>query len=140
MKKCRVLFYILLLSSFLVIAVNADGTNSLIYQYENPEVTIVFSEPLNVSAERQQEIADKIAGIPSYTLIDPNTASPENIICTIFGHNMSPTVTVTATHHKVNQYQPRCLMEIYHVNYCTRCDYTIESLENSFFIACCPED
>ena len=131
---------LLLVAVILILSVQADGLNQLVYQYYNPEITVVFSEPLGVSPERQQEIADNIAGVSSNTIIDPNIASPDNIICTLFGHNLSPQVTVTATHHKVSQYNPRCLMEIHHIRYCQRCDYTEDSLEGTIYIVCCPED
>jgi energy-converting hydrogenase A subunit M len=125
------------LSTILSLSVFADEFNPLIYQYTNPEVTIVFSSALDISEERQQEIAEEIAGISSLT--NPGIASPDNIICTIFGHNLS-TSTVTAIHHKVKQYTPRCLMKLYEVTACSRCDYTQAELIDSFYITCCPED
>jgi hypothetical protein len=118
----------------------ADELVPLVYHYTNPEVTVVFSESLQVSAIRQQEIADSIAGTSTNTLYSPEQESPNNIICTLFGHDIAPESTVTATHHKVNKYNPRCLMEIYHVTYCKRCDYTVTVLDNDFYIFCCPED
>ena len=138
MKNSKIVCFIVVLI-LLGITVCADGYIPLVYQYIDPEVTVVFSEPLD-STKRQQNIADEIAGIEHNPLIEPGNESPDNIICTLFGHNLSPEVTVTATHHKVNKYNPRCLMEIYHVTYCTRCDYTVSTLEDSFFILCCPED
>lgn len=129
-----------ILSAFLILSVFADDINPLVYYYEDPEVTVTFSEPLSTSEARQHEIADTIAGITSNTIIDPANASPDNIICILFGHDIAPTATVTATHHKVYKYNPRCLMEVYHITYCTRCDYTVENLESSFYIVCCPED
>lgn len=138
MKKIRVLF---LWAVLLIFSLNvaADNLNPLIYQYTNPDITVVFSEALNVTLERQQDIADEIAGIESGTTLNSNTASPDNIICTIFGHDLS-TTTVTVTHHKVEQHHPRCLMELYHVTACSRCNYTDAELQSSFHILCCPED
>jgi hypothetical protein len=135
-RRCLFVFLFCLIVS----TVYADEGNPTVYQYENPEVTVIFSEPLAMSAERQHEIADDIAGVSSTTITNPSLASPDNIICTLFGHNLAPTVTVTATHHKVNPHVPRCLMEVYHVTYCTRCDYAVKELDNSFYIFCCPED
>ena len=131
---------ILLIPSILIIAVFADEFSPLTYQYQNPEITISFTEPLQVSAERQQQIANEIAGVNSNYSMIPVVASPANIICTLFGHDIAPQSTVTATHHKVRQYNPRCLMEVYHVTYCKRCDYTVSELVNDFYIVCCPED
>ena len=139
MKIFRFLVSFLLIG-FLVVFVFADEFNPLIYQYTDPEVTVVFSNPLEVSGPRQREIADTIAGIEPNPSLIHNAEPPENIICTLFGHDIAPEVSVTATHHKVNEYNPRCLMEVYHVTYCKRCDYTVAELVNSFFIICCPED
>lgn len=139
MKVTKLALLILLFVS-LVLSVYADNLNPLVYQYYDPEVTVEFSEPLQVSPERQQNIADEIAGVSSNTITDPNATDPENIICTLFGHNLEGPVTVTATHHKAKKYAPRCLMEVYHVTYCTRCDYGETELYNDFYIFCCPED
>lgn len=130
----------ILILSVLAFNVYADELNPMIYQYSDPEVTVVFSQPLDISPEHQHEIADVIAGISSIELQNPMTNSPDNIICTIFGHDIAPQSTVTATHHKVEKYNPRCLMEVYHVTYCKRCDYTVAEMVNDFFILCCPED
>ena len=130
----------IILFGLLISIVSADGFNPLIYQYTNPEVTVEFSEPLDIPAERQKDIADQLAGVSQSGIIIPGVASPDNIICTLFGHDMSEEVTVTVTHHKVSQYAPRCILELYHVKYCKRCDYTESELHNSVWIFCCPED
>ena len=129
----------LLLALFLMLSVYADDLNPLVYQYTDPEVTVEFSEQLN-SPEHQQVIADEIAGVHTNSIVNPENASPDNIICTLFGHKLTGPVVVTATHHKVNSFQPRCLMEVYDVVYCTRCDYTETELVNSSYIFCCPDD
>jgi len=137
MKTIKVLFFSALMCLF-TLSIYADELNLLVYQYYNPDITVEFTDSLNVSAERQQQIADEIAGIDSSFISGSNTASPENIICTLFGHNLSET-TVTATHHKVHVHEPRCLVEIYDVTACSRCDYTEAELVGSVFICCCPE-
>lgn len=139
MRIIRLVFPIIILLS-LILTVQADDFNPLVYQYSNPEVTVVFSAPLEVTSSRQKDIADSIAGIDTNTSLTSDSISPNNIICTLFGHDIAPEVTVTATHHKVKVYNPRCLMELYHVTYCKRCDYTVQNLENDFYIICCPED
>jgi len=138
MKKYKFLVFLVLLC-MLTSVIFADGNNSPVYQYYNPEVTVEFAEPLNVSTERQQQIADEIAGVNSSFISGSIGESPDNIICTLFGHDLS-TTTVTATHHKVLVHEPRCLVEIYHVTACSRCNYTDPQLMGSCFICCCPED
>lgn len=136
--KAVKLFLLIVLSSVLALTTFADGLDPLVYQYYNPEVTVEFSEHLNVSAERQKEIADAIAGVHSPS-IPNNGVSPDNIICTLFGHDLS-TTAVTATHHKVHVHNPRCLVELYHVTACSRCNYTDAELVTSVFVFCCPEE
>jgi len=138
MKTAKALVLFLLISVLSLIAY-ADGVNPLVYQYHNPEITVEFAEVLNVSPERQQLIADDIAGINSSSMSGSTPTSPNNIICTIFGHDLS-TTTVTATHHKELPHNPRCLVELYHVTACSRCNYTDAELVGSAFIVCCPED
>ena len=139
MKPIKILLSLIVIN-LLIITICADDLNPLIYQYTNPDITVVFAEPIAASSERKQEIADAIAGITQSGLIAPEICNPDNIICTIFGHDMSDEVCVTATHHKVRQHTPRCLMEIYFVSYCKRCDYYEQELHNSVHIICCPED
>jgi len=138
MKIAKTCILLILINAFIIVA-DADELKPLIYQFTNPEVTVEFSEPLEVSTERQQEIAEELAGV-TQTGINLDVPSPNNIICTLFGHDLAPQSTVTVTHHKDRQHSPRCLMEIYHVTYCKRCNYTVEELHNSFHIICCPED
>lgn len=128
--------------SVLALTVFADEFNPLVYQYHDPEVTVEFAESLNISIARQKQIADEIAGINSTSMSGSNPTSPtspDNIICTLFGHDLS-TTTVTATHHKAKLHEPRCLVELYYVTACSRCDYAEIELAGSAFICCCPED
>ena len=138
MKKIKLLTLCLLIST-LTVTIFADENNPLVYQYYDPEITVEFAESLNVSSERQQQIADKIAYIDSSFIPGPESDSLNNIICTLFGHDLS-TTTVTATHHKVHVYNPRCLLEIYYVSACSRCNYTNAELAGSAYIVCCPVD
>jgi len=138
MKTIKVLILFAFLS-VLTLAVFADGINPLVYEYHNPDITVEFSEPLNVTVERQQQIADNIAGVGPSFIPGSNNELPENIICSLFGHDLS-TTTVTATHHKVLVHSPRCLVKMYYVTACSRCDYSNVEEAGSFFIVCCPED
>ena len=117
----------------------ADESIQLVYNYTDFDITVVFSNALNTSQERHQEIANEIAGVTLPMIADPNMDSPNNIICTLFGHNLSAT-TVSATHHKVRQYSPRCLVELYDVTVCSRCNYAETEFVSSSYIFCCPED
>jgi hypothetical protein len=138
MKTAKVIV-LLIVSSVLTLAAFADDFNPLVYQYHNPEVTVEFANVLNITAERQQQIADDIAGVNSSSVPISNPTLPDNIICTLFGHDLT-TTTVTATHHKVHVYNPRCLVEIYHVTACSRCNYADTELISGVYVFCCPED
>jgi hypothetical protein len=138
MKTARILVLFVLLSAF-TLSICADEFNPLKYEYHNPDITVEFAESLNISAERQEKIADEIAGIDSMIVSGNGLLLPDNLICTLFGHDLS-TTTVTATHHKVNVHDPRCLVEVYHVSACSRCNYTNPELVGSVYIFCCPED
>jgi len=138
MKTPRVIALLVVMSVF-ALTIFADEFDTLVYQYHDPEVTVEFAEALNITAERQRQIADNIAGINYSSSSIPAPTLPDNIICTLFGHDLS-TTTVTATHHKVHVYNPRCLVEIYHVTACSRCNYTDSELITSVYVFCCPED
>jgi len=139
MKYIKGLSFVVI-SILLILTVYADGFNPLVYQYEEPETTVVFPANISISVERRKAIADMVAGIATNTISIPDAASPDNIICTLFGHDMAPTVSVTATHHKVNKYSPRCLLELHHVTYCNRCSYAEDIVVTTSYIFCCPED
>lgn len=136
MKQIK-LFLIIVLLCALALFARADEPYTRIYEYYCPEVTVDFSGPLSISEERYTLIADDLAGIQS--IINPiNSVDPNNIICTLFGHNLS-TTSVTVKRHKVRQYSPRCILELYHVNACSRCDYYEKEYMTSSYVVCCPE-
>lgn len=140
MKKAK----IIILLCFLILFSNyalAGSSGPTVYQYDIPEVTVVFPSSVEIPINIQNRIADELAGIGiSSSLPCKSGENPDNILCTLFGHKFSSPVSVTATHHKVRQYDPRCILELYHVLYCTRCDYTESQLVASSYISCCPED
>ena len=50
------------------------------------------------------------------------------------------TRTASVIQHKVSELNPRCKKQTYDVTYCEDCDYTKETLVNTTYINCCPED
>lgn len=120
-------------------AVSADENTQLVYEYYFPHVTVTFEDTLGVSNDMRQEIADSIY----LSVVEDGAlggeAEPNNLICTLFGHNLT-TNTVTATYHKVREHAPRCRVEVYHVSICSRCNYSEKELANTFYTFCCPEE
>ena len=126
----RLLSFILVMLCF-VLAVSASELNGTAIEYPNEMITIQFEENTSLSAERMQMIADSfVYGTPI-----PQTYA----LCWLTGHD-KVTETMTVTQHKADQYDPRCILEIYLITTCTKCDYYSEEFDSSGYISCCPED
>lgn len=115
----------------LTLAVAASELNGSTIVYPDEGITVQFEENSSLSAEMKQAIADSIVFDTSI----PQTYS----LCWLTGHNTT-TETMTVTYHKVDEYDPRCILDIYHITTCSKCDYYVEELSSSGYISCCPED
>lgn len=113
------------------LGVSASGESELIINYPENHITIQFEDDTAFSEEERQMIADRIA---FNTPIIQSRAW-----CWLTGHDKT-TETVTVTQHKALQYDPRCLLEVYLVTTCSKCDYYEQELQNSCYITCCPAD
>ena len=132
-KTVSLLIVVLIIMSIFTTIAAANGENAdYNYVVEGTEYSVEFSGS-NVSAEKQVLIAQKLVGLYD------DGAQPYGLGCILFGHDLLSTTT-TVTRHKVSAYEPRCLREIYDVEYCEDCDYTKETLIGSQYINCCPED
>ena len=102
-------------------------------EYACGEVEIIFAEDSAFSEEIQQIIADQMRN-------GDDGASTYDLFCSLFGHNET-TEEVNRSYHKVNTYDPRCLLEKWNVTACTRCgDITGQTLVFEMYVSCCPED
>lgn len=126
----KFLSFILVMLCF-TLAIAASELNGPTVVYPDAGITVQFDKGTSLSSEKRQAIADSIVlGTPI-----PQMYS----LCWLTGHR-TVTETMTVTHHKVDTYDPRCLLEIYLITTCSKCDYYVEEFDSSGYISCCPED
>lgn len=136
MKSIRYLCFLVVLLIMMICPASADERDQIIYDYPLQDITVAFEANTSFSTSTQQAIADSFAGI---AMLDSGTYAPNNILCILFGHNTSVS-TVTVTYHRVAAHEPRCRIELYDVEACSRCDYTVDTYITSNYIYCHPED
>ena len=130
MKKTISLFLIIcLLVCMFSISSSATDNGTNIFIYGEKEIIVENTE---LSYEEMKAIADVVAGIES----EPQS-NARGILC-IFGHKIA-TSEVTEITHNAYTTTPKCIKNIYDVEYCTRdnCDYIEETLITSTRIATC---
>lgn len=110
-----------------LLAIHADNNSDYIFNYGDTEV-IISSE---IDYSKAEMIANKIADIT-----DENEISMFGIFC-LFGHAKEYTTSMS-TQHNYRIVMPRCRVEIYDVEYCTRssCDYTVQTLVSVSYKDC----
>ncbi|MBR7184553.1 MAG: hypothetical protein IKD37_02980 [Clostridia bacterium] len=126
----KIMSFILVMLCF-TLAIVASELNGPIIVYPDEGITVRFEENTSLSSAEMQAIADSI--------VHDSPIPQTYAFCWLLGHDKI-TETVTATHHKVDTYDPRCLLEIYLITTCSRCDYYSEEFDSSGYISCCPED
>lgn len=137
-KLLRFIFISILLISFLSVLVYANHSNSytFTFYYSNREITI---ESAHADEEEAQIIADYIAyGITPAGYIESQGAKSSPLVCILFGHSIE-TYTAKETIHNVYTTSPKCVLNFYEVEICTResCDYIQKTLINSTRISYC---
>ena len=55
--------------------------------------------------------------------------------CWLLGHDIESNM-VSVTTHNVRSVSPRCLMKVYNVETCSKCDYYKEELISSTYVVC----
>lgn len=115
----------------LTFAISASAGTAPIIVYPENNITVEFEPTTSLSAEKRQMIADAIV------LDTPVIQS--RAWCWLTGHDKI-TETFTVTHHKVSEIDPRCLLDIYLITTCSKCDYYEEELQSSGYVTCCPAD
>jgi hypothetical protein len=95
------------------------------------ENEITFNFHNDVSSETMEKV------IAHFNGEENNIAQARGLTCTLFGHKLETGTTDTIT-HKVRSSAPRCLLETYSYEVCTRCDeYSEYTLLYSEYINCC---
>ena len=128
MKKLLCIFMVVCTLSLVVSATNES---TYIYEYPELDLTIEFSEDSAFSQVDRQIIADSIAF--------ETPISQTYSLCWLVGHDFY-VETVSALYHKKSEYSPRCQLEVYDVEKCTKCDHLYPTLVSSRYISCCPPD
>ena len=120
----------------LSISASAFHSNSFTFYYEDREITV---ESIHMSQEEAQVIADFIAHGPSAVgFIEPGNTTNTPLLCIMFGHSIE-TYTARETIHNVYTSSPKCVINRYNVERCTRtsCDYIQTTLIDSTRTAVC---
>ena len=123
-------------SSF-VYADDLTNLNTMVFYYPDKEITV--ENPDGLDYETMKYIADSIAYGEQVQLENPShIAMPANILCTLFGHNLT-TSYVSEVTHNVYTTSPKCVKKTYEVIPCTRssCDYFEKNLISSARISSC---
>ncbi len=124
---------LLFLFSTIISSYAVDDTPN-VFAFGDKEI-IILDESINY--ETMERIASYIAkDNPSTPKILDDPENPDNIICDIFGHNLTTTTAVEVTHN-VYTTSPKCVRKTYNVEYCTRCDYINKTLKSSVRISTC---
>lgn len=120
----------------LVLAINCCAVNissgEVVYEDEN--ITVTFSNDTKYSIDEQKVIADMLV----YGA-DESRVNTYNIICDLFGHNLSREY-IEVIQHKVDDLSPRCVKKTYSADGCSRCDYFEYELISFVYVPCCPEE
>lgn len=96
--------------------------------YESDNITIIFHN--EVSETTKEKIITNFTGTIS------ETVESKGLTCSLFGHDLESGTTSTIT-HKAKSTAPRCLMETYQYQSCSRCDYYESTFLGSEYIYCC---
>ena len=95
-------------------------------------VTVTFAANSNFTEEEQQLIAQYfVLGI-----LDGETHTTYNLLCTLFGHKTT-TESFTVIEHCASNTQPRCRRSLQDVTACSRCDYVTIDVVSAVYIYCC---
>ena len=130
MKKGLFFTASLLLLS-VILCLNCFATSDQ-YIYEIENQSIVFEENSAFDQETKQYIVECLVN-------EYPDAVTYNLLCDLFGHKYDTNETVTRTIHCVKSNDPRCKMETYNVNVCSRCDALVHEIIATEYISCCPE-
>ena len=131
MKKIISLIMVIVsLFSIMSISVCAEDTSGNTVTVIVNEVEFIFD------SDTTEEFRDRF--IADYFNEDNDDTSAYGLTCTLFGHKYDVSA-VTAIIHKDKATDPRCLMQTYKMEACTRCTYAQKTLISQVYISCCEE-
>lgn len=123
-----ILALVFALSSLQICAFATNETDEVVIEHVNDDMSIAFHNP--VTAETKEKI------IAHFTDENCTLVESRGITCTLLGHKLETGTTSTIT-HKVKSTAPRCLMETFRYEICSRCDYSNYTLIASEYVFCC---
>lgn len=128
MKKIKYVFSLVLVCIIMLVSVASSDSETLVIEYPDDGVTVVFECAAYSDMERYEKIADRLVYGDEYS-------TSRLAWCWLFGHDIE-TNLVYVTTHNVRSVSPRCLMKTYNVETCSKCDYYNEELVSSVYIVC----
>lgn len=134
MKKIK---YVLIPLFCLILSINTYAASSDIFSYDigDTEIEVAFDDNTMFTESQKQNIAEALV----YGGNSDEHMQSRGLTCTLFGHKLT-TETVSVTYHKRKATSPRCYVEYYSVDSCSRCDYINEELLSGVYVVCCPVD
>ena len=135
-KTIKAILISLLLVSLLSVVSFASNDSSYTFYYPDREITI---ESSRINEEEAQIIADYIVyGIVPVGYIELGDTIQTPLLCILFGHSIE-TYNAFETIHNVYTTSPKCVLNEYRVEICTResCDYIQKTLTDSTRISIC---
>lgn len=127
-KLISLILVVVSLFSVMSISVYAEDAN------ENTVTVTVNETEFVFDADTSEEFRNKF--IAHYFNHNDDDTAAYGLTCTLFGHKLESSI-ITATTHKAKATDPRCLLETYNTEVCSRCDYTNSTLLDSSYISCC---
>ena len=130
-------FTVILISILSVVSyAHSSSNSSFTFYYYDREITI---ESTGICEEEARSIADFIVyGITPIGSIDSDAMINTPLICILFGHDIE-TYSARETIHNVYPTSPKCVINTYHIERCSRasCDYIEKTLITSIPTSAC---
>ncbi len=128
MKKIKYLLSLVLVCIMMLVSVVGSDASTIKIEYPDDDVTVVFECAVYSDMEQYERIADRLVYGDEYL-------ASRISLCWLFGHDIKSS-TVNVITHNAKSVSPRCLMETYNVETCSKCDYYSEKLIASVYIVC----
>ena len=128
MKKIKYVISFVLVCIMMLVTVSGSDSGTLVIEYTDDDITVVFENAAGNNEEFYKRIADRLVYGDEYS-------TSKLSWCWLFGHNIQ-TNTVNVTTHNVRSVSPKCLRNTYNVETCSKCDYYNEELIASAYIVC----
>ena len=131
MKKIISLVMVIVsLFSVMSMSVYAEDTN------ENTVSVVVNETEFIFDGETSEDFREKAIAV--YFEENNSEAGTYGLTCTLFGHDFEESI-VSAIIHRDKPTDPRCLLQTYKMEACTRCTYAQKTLLSESYISCCDE-